>query len=172
MSAAYCIVAACDHHVAAIPGIEHAAASLFPTSDLPEEIRYLATGIGELKAAQREGRLWVATTASDLPVGFAQLTSMDGEAHLDEMNVHPDHGRQGLGTRLIDAAREWAIDNGYSQLTLITFEHLPWNAPFYAARGFSTVPPHAIGNDLSTLLVEEAALGIDVSRRVVMRLQL
>ena len=114
----------------------------------------------------------MAATARDLPVGFAYLTSMDGAAHLAEMDVHPDHGRQGIGTRLVESACDWAKNNGFSQLTLITFAHLPWNAPFYAARGFTQVAGNSIGSDLSNLLEEEAALGIDVTRRVVMRLQL
>jgi ribosomal protein S18 acetylase RimI-like enzyme len=54
-----------------------------------------------LKRAQREGRLWVGL-ADDVSVGFAHVEVIEpGAAHLEEIDVHPDHGRRGLAAKLI-----------------------------------------------------------------------
>ena len=36
-------------------------------------------------------------------LGFAIARKLDGDIYLHEIDVHPDHGRRGLGRRLIDA---------------------------------------------------------------------
>ena len=161
MDERYPIVEAAPKHLAAIPRIELAAATLFSTADLPLGIRHRVTDHGELASAQQDGRLWTALGPGRLPVGFALATLLDGQAHLDEMDVDPAHGRQGIGTRLVHTVIDWARSRRFENLTLMTFRHLPWNAPFYAKLGF--VP-------LSTREMAEA--GIDTAKRVGMRLEL
>jgi GNAT superfamily N-acetyltransferase len=159
-------------HLAAIPAIELAASAMFPEADLPMEIRYLVTEDELLHEAQSDERLWVALTDERTPVGFAMADIVDGGAHLDEMDVMPDFGRQGIGTRLVRTLIDWAQSCDYPAITLITFRHLPWNAPFYERMGFASMAPSEIGSELTGLLQEESKAGIDLQQRVCMKLNL
>lgn len=166
----YRVVEAEEHQLAAIPGIEHAAATLFSEADLPASIRYRTTDLETLGRAWQERRLWLAMSGMDFPVGYAYATEVDGQGHLAEVDVHPKHARRGIGSRLVMRACQWAKQREYRQITLITFEHVPWNAPFYRRLGFEAIDPQYLGDNIRTLLAEEAALGLDTSRRIVMRL--
>ncbi|GAA4561535.1 GNAT family N-acetyltransferase [Planotetraspora kaengkrachanensis] len=103
------------------------------------------------------------------PVGFAMLGTVDGLAHLEQLAVHPDHGRRGIGTSLLDAACDAAVAAGAAAMTLTTFRDVPWNAPWYAGRGFAVVPAERWGPELTALVRHEHTLGIDMEPRVVMR---
>jgi N-acetylglutamate synthase-like GNAT family acetyltransferase len=48
--------------------------------------------------------------------------------------------RHGLGAALIDRTARQARTLGFDTLYLSTYRDVPWNAPFYARRGFSVVP--------------------------------
>jgi GNAT superfamily N-acetyltransferase len=74
--------------------------------------------------------------AGDPPVGFARVEEVDGLAHLEQLSVAPDHGRRGIGRALLEAACDWARDAGYEAITLVTFQDVAWNAPFYASASF------------------------------------
>ncbi len=161
-----------SEHLSAIPAIELAASAMFPEADLPVENRFLVIETELLEEAQSEARLWVALTDDRTPVGFAMADIVDGGAHLDEMDVMPDFGRQGIGTRLVRAFIDWARSGNYPCVTLITFRHLPWNAPFYEKMGFEAMKPSELGEQLASLLHEEGKAGIDVYKRVCMKLDL
>ena len=47
--------------------------------------------------------IWVQTDANDVPVAYALVEIVDGGAHIEQVSVHPDHARKGLGAQLIDA---------------------------------------------------------------------
>src|ERR1051325_11182541 len=87
-------------------------------------------------AATRRGHLWVALDG-DSPVGFAHVEMLGSDRpHLDEIDVHPAHGRRGLGTRLVGGVCEWAAASGYQQITLTTFRLVPWNRTCQRNLGF------------------------------------
>lgn len=122
----------------------------------------------ELEAAQQQGLLWVAALGG-MPVGFALIRMLARRRpHLEEMDVHPRHGRQGLGKGLVQAAIEWGRANQQHSLTLTTFRHLPWNMPFYVRLGFVELSPAELEPELAELLRDEAARGLDPYRRVVL----
>ncbi|WP_375482257.1 GNAT family N-acetyltransferase [uncultured Jatrophihabitans sp.] len=101
-------------------------------------------------------------------VGYAWVDEVDGDAHLHQVAVLPGSMRRGLGSRLLEAACDWAAAHGYASMTLTTFVDVPWNAPYYAARGFRPEP--APGPGLQALRAQEMELGLDaVGPRVVMR---
>jgi GNAT superfamily N-acetyltransferase len=164
----YKIVRATSSHLAAIPAIENAAAAIFPEADLPLDLRYTVTDAETLREAQQDGQIWVATDAHETPVGFAMIVVLDGNPHLDEMDVLPAHGRNGIGTRLAKTVIDWAASHGHDLLTLVTFRHLPWNAAFYTRLGFETVQACNIGQELQDVLEEERVAGINMENRVVM----
>lgn len=157
-------------HLGEIPRIELAAAALFSEVDLPSEVRFRVTEPADLREALQQNRLWVALTREDRIVGFAMADIVDGQAYLVEVDVLPDYGRQGIGTKLIGVAMEWARSQSLVALWLVTFHHLPWNAPFYEKLGFSVVDPVEHGAELAGLIEEEAQLGINIENRVAMRI--
>jgi GNAT superfamily N-acetyltransferase len=74
--------------------------------------------------------------AGDPPVGLCRVEGIDGTAHLEQLSVHPDHGRRGIGRALLRAGCAWAKAHGYDDITLATYRDVPWNGPFYASEGF------------------------------------
>lgn len=168
MNAKYKIVRATESHLAAIPAIESAAAAIFPVADLPLDVRYKVTDEETLRAAERNGQIWVAIDPQQTPVGFAMLAEVDGNPHLDEMDVLPEHGRNGIGKRLAQTIIGQLSAGGHDRLTLVTFRHLPWNAPFYATLGFEPVEACKVGPELKQVLEDERDAGIDMENRVVM----
>jgi GNAT superfamily N-acetyltransferase len=77
--------------------------------------------------------------AGDPAIGFAHVRDLESHAHLDQLSVHPDHGRRGVGAALLEAAAERATLKGHGSLTLTTYADIAWNAPFYARHGFVEV---------------------------------
>jgi len=107
------------------------------------------------------------------PVGFVRLEVVDGQAHLEQLAVSPEHAGQGLGRALVAAAKAWAHEAGFAAMTLTTFAQVPFNAPFYASCGFVELAPGEWGPELAALRREEEALGLDAfGRRIAMGLQL
>jgi GNAT superfamily N-acetyltransferase len=168
----YTICVAGPEHLPEIPKIEQAAAALFAAEDLPPELRYRVTDSNVLRAAQEEERLWTACDESRRPVGFALAEVADGHAYLAELDVHPEHARRGLGSRLVAAVVDWASERKLDGVLLVTFRHLPWNAPFYARLGFVPLADEELGRDLGAFFEEERQAGIDTAKRVAMRLPL
>jgi len=102
-------------------------------------------------------------------VGFALCGEIDGHAHLFEMDVVPEHGRRGIGGALLESACSEAAARGFPAMTLTTLRDVPWNAPFYAARGFVEIPESAWGPQLGGIVARECMLGFPMRLRVVMR---
>ena len=168
MTTTYTITAARQEDLAWLPAIELAAARLL-AGLAPESVLRETTSLEALNTARREGHLWVALS-DDVPVGFAHVEVIERDAvHLEELDVHPDHGRRGLGTTLVLQVCEWAASHGYESVTLTTFRDVPWNMPFYARLGFAVVPPEELSEALRTVVDDETRRGLDPSRRVVMK---
>ena len=166
----YLIMLARPRDLPLIPAIELAAARLL-AGHAPSSVLSETTTQFELRMARRAGRLWVAL-ADDEPVGFAHVVVHErGVAHLEEVDVHPDHARRGLGRRLVQTVCAWATSHGFDAVTLTTFRHLPWNMPFYAKLGFEPVAADALSIALHSVIDDEARRGLDRARRVVMRYQ-
>ena len=166
------IILAGESHLKQIPAIELASTSLFSESDLPQNIRHRVTDARTLREAQRENRLWIALNSTDQAIGFALADVVDGIAHLAELDVVPEYGRRGIGSRLLGEVRDWAAANGYCALTLVTFRHLAWNAPFYEKFGFFELKKIEPGSGLAGLIEEEAKVGINIRNRIAMKLQI
>lgn len=172
MPANYSIRLASAEHLKAIPGIQVAAVSVFAESDVPLDIRYRTTAADVLQDAQESARLWVATDGNDHVVGYAMIEIFDGLAHLDDLDVHPEHARQGIGSALLRVVIDWAMREQYTAMTLVTFRHLAWNAPFYEKFGFSEIKGEALNDDLRELLQDEVTAGLSGRHRIGMQLSL
>jgi 4-diphosphocytidyl-2-C-methyl-D-erythritol kinase len=114
----------------------HAAWPVYAAMPVPPE---------KLLQAIERGRVWIARMAGDEPVGFVWLE--EGAAvdvvDLIELDVLPEYGQRGIGTALLDHACAWAAAAGYRRIDLGTLADVPWNAPFYARRGFQVQDKHA-----------------------------
>jgi GNAT superfamily N-acetyltransferase len=163
----YRITAARANDLPLLPAVELAAARLL-AGHAPESVLTETTNDEELKEALLLGHLWVAL-ADDVPVGFAHVKVLEPTvAHLEEIDVHPEHGRRGLGTKLVMAVCAWAARDGYRSVTLTTFRDLPWNMPFYARLGFQVIVPEEFSPALRSVLEDETRRGLDPRRRVAM----
>jgi GNAT superfamily N-acetyltransferase len=158
--------------VALLPSVERRAVRLFENwlaeTGLTLEILEQVSSVDELDDARARGQLWVAVSAEDGPVGFAQVVVLDQTAHLDELDVVPEHGCSGIGSRLLQTVCDWAGKAGYEKVTLSTFKHVPWNAPFYERRGFVTVDSDRLPPQHVDLVKAEGARGLRSDRRVIM----
>lgn len=125
----------------------------------------------DLSRGVRNENLSVAEVGGQA-VGFALCGELDGHAHLFEMDVLPEHGRQGIGSALLEAVCSEAATRGYAAMTLTTLRDVPWNAPFYAKRGFSELFEVVWGEQLREIVDRERMLGFPMQLRVVMRREL
>jgi GNAT superfamily N-acetyltransferase len=164
----YRITAARPSDLPLLPAIELAAAALL-TGHAPASVLAETTSTTNLEDAQRRGQLWVAL-ADDVAIAFAHVKILEPDiAHLEELDVHPEHGRRGVGSRLVVFVCQWAATRGYSCITLTTFRDVPWNMPFYERLGFEEIAPDELSPALRLVIEDETRRGLDPSRRVAMR---
>ena len=169
MEAGYSITLAQPEHLCMLPEIERQAASLFRGWNVPHSVIEETTPLEDFQAAQAAGLLWIALSPQGYPVGFALVEREGTQLHLEEIDVHPQHGRRGIGTALVEAICSWARDSGYAQVTLTTYRDVPWNAPFYASLGFAVLSRSELTTALRERVKDEATRGLNTDRRVVMR---
>src|SRR5215813_6903600 len=147
-----------------LPAIELAAERLFAGHGL-DSVPSLTTSLEDFREAQKQGHLWVALTGN-MPVGFALVKMLESMVvHLEEIDVRPEHGRRGLGSRLVREICNWATSAGYRSVTLTTFREIPWNMPFYARLGFEEIPPGELTPALLAVMKDETRRGLDPARR-------
>jgi GNAT superfamily N-acetyltransferase len=139
--------------------------------ELDSDRLYEDIGMGPFDNDDGEDHLAQAAAvfvAGEPVVGFISLEVVDGEAHVDQVSVLPEHGRKGTGRALVEAAIGWAVGDGYSGITLTTFRDVPWNAPFYRTLGFTEVDQPA--PTLAAIRAHEVAVGLDAhGPRIAMR---
>jgi GNAT superfamily N-acetyltransferase len=164
----YKIAAARASDLPLLPAIELAAATLL-AGHAPAAVLAETTSAADFEDAQQRGELWVAL-ADDVVIGFAHVKILEpGIAHLEEIDVLPEHGRRGVGSRLVVSVCQWAEARGYSFITLTTFRDVPWNEPFYERLGFQEISPDELSPALRLVVEDETRRGLDPSRRVAMR---
>ena len=127
-----------------------------------------ALAADDLRRGIEAGLLLVAE-AEGSAVGFALAGELDGHAHLFEINVDPAHGQRGIGSALLESVCAAAASRGYDRVTLVTLREVPWNAPFYARRGFVELAQGQWGKRLAGLIERERMMGLSMELRVVMR---
>ena len=119
-------------------------------------------GIGPFANDEGESHLEQAElvlVVDDPPVGFVCVDLVDGNPHIWQLAVHPDHGRQGIGRALVEATCEWARSEHFGAITLTTFRDVPWNGPFYESLGFVTM--ESLTPELSAIREHERSIGDD-----------
>lgn len=149
--------------------VELAAGEMFADVGLGEATAGDATSIEDFTECEKTGLLWVAVDGDDAPIGFAFVEIVDGQTHLDELSVHPGHGRRGIGAALVQTVIDWARSNGYAAVTLTTFREVPWNMPFYERLGFRGLTDAELTPELREVVAAETRRGLPPEKRLVMR---
>jgi GNAT superfamily N-acetyltransferase len=152
----------------AIAAIEDSGAETFAAYGHPLADGSPPTPSDQWALALNDGLLWVADDSVAGPIGFIAGKLTDDGLYIEEVDVVMERQQQGFGRRLMQAAIDWAHDNGRRAVTLTTFRTIPWNKPFYAEMGFvemDTPTPY-----LAAVLADEVARGFE--DRCAMRLSL
>nr|WP_246461722.1 GNAT family N-acetyltransferase [Nocardia transvalensis] len=121
---------------------------------------------------QTAGRAWVYVGETDVPVAFILVSEVDGNGHVDQVSVRPDHAGNRIGQALIEHAMSWACATGLPALTLTTFTDVPWNGPYYEKLGFRYLRPDEETPRLREIRQAEAEHGLDRWPRACMRIDL
>ena len=165
----YSITAARPADITALIAVDKAASTLFAPTGLlsPEALKaHVPASVFEQEIPHENVR--VARDETGWPVGFVLVRQRVRGLYLDQVSVHPDHGRQGLGRALVMTALDMAARRNLAHVTLSTFRDLPWNGPFYRALGFRELSRKQY--DPYMLDIEDAQSQImDISQRCFMR---
>lgn len=150
-------------------GIESAAGEIFRSCGMDAIADDEPLTVTELAIFQSRGGALVFADASDVPVAYLLIEHLDGNAHVEQLSVHPSHARRGLGSELLDGAEQWAHAEGLEWLTLTTFRDVPWNAPYYRRLGFEDLEPELLDDGLRGILECEGLVGLSRWPRIAMR---
>lgn len=121
---------------------------------------------------QRSARLertFLAVDRQGDALGFAALDLVDGAPYLDQIAVRTAAMRRGIGQLLLARAAEWAHAAGGSELWLSTYDHLPFNRPYYERHGYVVVAEADCGPGIRQHLAEQRRFLPEPTQRVVMR---
>jgi len=116
-------------------------------------------------SAASRGLLYFACVGDGPPVGMMVLGHVNGACRLDQLSVRTGAMRQGIGSRLVAFAVEWAAGR---PLWLETYAHLPWNRPFYERHGFVVTPPAGAPAEVQAFLAEQRRWLPAPEQRIVM----
>jgi GNAT superfamily N-acetyltransferase len=147
---------AADEELSELGALDEASGALFTAAGLVLPPDYISAD--QLKTCEI---VLVSPGPTGAPVGFAAVDLLDGGAHLTQLSVHPDFGRQGRGRGLLAAVIGWSRRGGLPAVTLTTFQEVPWNGPFYRRYGFVDLPEAELTPGLKTHRDHEIAVGLD-----------
>ena len=152
-----------------IIAVDKAAGQMFAgTGLLPDEELEDHVPGHVLADALRAKLLDVARLEDGNVVGFTLVSVRPGTLYLDQISVHPEAGKRGIGTQLMRNIEQKAIELDLGEITLSTFRSVPWNAPFYASLGYKPIKRSELLEFM--LEIEEAQRRVmDVTKRVFMR---
>ncbi|MHC5261227.1 GNAT family N-acetyltransferase [Streptomyces sp. UC4497] len=165
-----------------LQAIETAAGEIFRTVGMAAIADDAPPTVAELERFRRAGHAWVAVEDTGTVVAYLvaewglpcsnvveSLGNVDGAFHIEQVTVHPDAARRGVGQALIARAADCARDQGLTGLTLTTFADVPWNAPYYERLGFRRLSGSELTPGLRAIRAAEAEHGLDRWPRVCMR---
>jgi len=159
------------HEISVAEDIDDDASRIYADAglplDLPPPHPFLQAERARWAEAAAAHRLLFACRGDGQPVGFSSVDTLDGHPHLDQISVRPEAMRQGIGRMLLERALRWSTREG--QLWLTTYDHLPWNRPWYERFGFARVPDSEHGPELRRTLAAERAVLPAPEHRVALR---
>lgn len=150
-----------------IAPLETAAAEVFRTIGMETIAEDEPISEETLLQAVNDHRLWVATEYGTLRA-YLLAELLPESLHIEQVTVHPDAAHRGIGAMLIEsvAADPRAIALG--QITLTSFENVPWNAPYYERIGFVDIAEPQWPSGIAAIVQAERDKGLMAWPRVVM----
>jgi len=115
--------------------------------------------------AIQQGLAQLAVNAQGIVIGFATYRHVDQKPYLDQLSVHPQAMRAGVGSQLMGHVIAWSADQ---PLWLTTYSHLPWNGPYYERKGFTAIDDGQCGPELLSILEAQRAVLPDPQQRIAM----
>ncbi|MFN3211800.1 MAG: GNAT family N-acetyltransferase [Henriciella sp.] len=165
----YSITAAELDDIPALIAVDKAASSLFAETGLLGEDA-LADHV-PAEVFEKEIPLFnvfVARNEHGWAVGFALIRLRGNGLYLDQVSVHPDHGKKGIGRALVIRVLTETELRKLPHVSLSTFRDVAWNGPFYASMGFKEIPYDKL--EPYMLEIEDAQRPfMDVTKRCFMR---
>ena len=167
----YALTSARHHDLDAVIAVDLAAGQMFsPTGLLSEAALEDHVPASVLEAALAQDNLKVARDAAGSVVGFVLVSARGDVLYLDQVSVHPDHGRRGLGAALVRHVIQLAKDRRQKRVVLSTFREVTWNAPFYRKLGFREIPRARLTDWMKDIEAVQAEV-MDVSQRCFMQIR-
>lgn len=111
--------------------------------DLPESHEFSVTERERLRASLAAGTTTIAMDLRGHALAFVAMGRRDDSPYIEQISVRANCTRRGIGSMLLDRALCPAPDTW-----LTTYDHLPWNRPFYERHGFVRVPEDRCGPDI------------------------
>jgi GNAT superfamily N-acetyltransferase len=164
-SSDYQIRSARIEDLAMLAEIERAAATLFCDTPYAFLVDAEPLSLDFVTQQFRSARVWVAVDDDNISMGFAIANEIDKNAYLQEIDVHPNYGRRGIGRALIEHVCLWAQSQNYDRIFLSTFLDIEWNAPFYLKCGFQILTEDKLTPGFQQIRQKEAEAGLPVDRR-------
>lgn len=154
--------------------------SLIQAIELAAAARYAGIGMAKVAASDpiplsvlaarvASRGLIVAVAADGALIGFTAFRSLDHAAYIDEVDVLPAHAGRRIGAALLDEASRRAATLDLTALTLSTFRHVPWNAPYYRRLGFVEIAGAELTPGLVAVRADNIVRGLDETQRLFMR---
>ena len=140
--------------------IEWAAGQVFATVGLESIAAHEPPSVDVLR--RHLDGIWVY---GDPAVAYISTELVDGCLHIEQVSVHPDHARRGIGRELI----EYVARRAGLPLTLTTFADVPWNGPYYERLGFRPLSDDELTEGLRRIRRAETEMGLDIRPRIAMR---
>ena len=162
------IRAARPDDLALLVEIERAAGETFRSVGMDLVANDDPGSVEELTAYADAGRAFVSVDAGDRPTGYLLVDVVDAAAHIEQVSVHPDHARRGIGRALVERAAAWARAEGLHALTLTTYADVAWNGPYYERLGFRYLTPEDETPGLRAIRGHERVRGLDAWPRACM----
>jgi len=149
--------------------IEDEAGERFDGLDIFDPSLSSSFSLDEMFRLAKLNQVWVACDSNDKPVGMIVASIRCGNGYIEELDVLPEHGRRGLGVRLLDQVCQWAREKGCVAVDLSTFRDVPWNGPFYRKNGFRDLSMEEWTAEMALIRELETKQGLVPDARVFMR---
>ncbi len=150
-----------ETQVEALIGIEQACSAMyyeigFDAAEVP--VRTYA----DISHLPRYHNVYVAEADHEVAGYVAWRDESPGVAYIEELSVHPDYQRFGVGSKLLQTVEEDALKASLTDIIAKKFEKASWAGLFYAHHGFVVLGDNASGRAAGWL--EERAGGRPLTR--------
>jgi GNAT superfamily N-acetyltransferase len=176
LEAGYQIRAARVEELPLLSEIEQSAAVLFLDTPYAFLVNDKPLSLDFVQQQFHAERVWVAVDCHESVVGYAIAVAdgkpfareVDDTLYLQQIDVHPEHGRRGIASALVKTVYAWAKQQGYRIVSLSTFRDIPWNAPLYSKLGFNPIDETELTTGFQQIRLKELEAGLPISERVIM----